>query len=196
MRGSGRPSGPSGLGSTSLELVPPPDSHAPIAVVVFSQPARTPPPAASTAAPAAPRRSWPRVIPDRSLGWAMRCYRSFPERAVNGRMRPGVKRGALRAPGRSRGCRCRARARHPAVRGRGRRSAAGSRSFPPRSDRRAALGGTARRRSCACSPRPPNVCTQRSAQRQAASDAYSLAIEARACTSFGSAWSSSLWAAR
>jgi hypothetical protein len=69
VRGSGRPRGPVGFASTSLDpAAPPAVSHAPIAVVVFSQPASTPPPAASTAAPAMLRSSWLRVIPDRSLG--------------------------------------------------------------------------------------------------------------------------------
>jgi hypothetical protein len=58
-RGSGRPAGPSGLGTTSSAAAfetSPAASAAPIGVVVFSQPARAPA-AVSPAAAATDRRS-------------------------------------------------------------------------------------------------------------------------------------------
>src|SRR6185437_16873566 len=69
-RGSGRPPGPTGLATTRPAAAPVgPPAPAPMGVVVFSQPASTPTAPSPTAEPAAPRSSWRRVRPDRSLGW-------------------------------------------------------------------------------------------------------------------------------
>src|SRR5215213_1342347 len=71
VRGSGSPAGPVGFGTTRSAAAPVgPPASAPTGVVVFShaaRPAATPTPAT---APAAPRASWRRVMPERSFGWA------------------------------------------------------------------------------------------------------------------------------
>src|SRR5690242_13553032 len=71
-RGSGRPSGPTGLATTRSEDDPlvPPFSHAPMGVVVLAQPLTAPAALAPSARPAAPcsRR---RRLTRPSFGWLM-----------------------------------------------------------------------------------------------------------------------------
>src|SRR5215813_7416844 len=71
-RGSGRPSGPTGLATTSSEPEPLtlPLSHAPMGVVVLAQPLVAPTALAPSASPAAPCSSLRRLTRP-SFGWLM-----------------------------------------------------------------------------------------------------------------------------